>query len=214
MESLVISTVKGLAKLAESRDPETGDHLFRMSHYSAMVAEELGKTDKYRELIDTNYVRDILKFAPMHDIGKVGISDSILLKPGKLDDNEYNIMQQHPLIGADVLRRCEEQMNAVGRSVFQIGIEIAESHHEKFDGSGYPFQLQGEAIPLSARIVAVADVFDALTSKRPYKEAWSVEKALALLDEESGRHFDPEVITAFKQAIPRIMGIYEQHKHI
>lgn len=214
MESLVISTVKGLAKLAESRDPETGDHLFRMSHYAAMVAEELGKSDKYQHLIDANYVRDILKFAPMHDIGKVGISDSILLKPGKLSDAEFSIMQQHPTIGGDVLKRCEQQMNAVGRSVFQIGIEIAEGHHEKFDGSGYPKQLRGDAIPLSARIVAVADVFDALTSKRPYKEAWPIEQALALLDEECGRHFDPEVVAAFKQAMPKVLGVYEKHKHV
>lgn len=214
MESLVISTVKGLAKLAESRDPETGDHLFRMSHYSAMVAEELGKTDKYKALIGANYVRNILKFAPMHDIGKVGISDSILLKPGKLTDDEFSIMQQHPTIGGDVLRRCEQQMNAVGRSVFQIGIEIAEAHHEKFNGSGYPNKLSGDEIPLSARIVAVADVFDALTSKRPYKEAWPIDKALALLDEENGKHFDPEVVSAFKLALPKVMGIYEKHKHV
>ena len=214
MESLVISTVKGLAKLAESRDPETGDHLFRMSHYSAMVAEELGKTEKYKDLIDAHYVRDILKFAPMHDIGKVGISDSILLKPGKLTDDEFSIMQQHPGIGGDVLRRCEDQMVAVGRSVFQLGIEIAEGHHEKYNGSGYPNKLSGDDIPLSARIVAVADVFDALTSKRPYKEAWSIEKALELLDEEANKHFDPEVVLAFKQAMPKVMGIYEKHKHI
>jgi len=214
MESLVISTIKGLAKLAESRDPETGDHLFRMSHYSAMVAEELGKMDKYKSLIDINYVRDILKFAPMHDIGKVGISDSILLKPDKLTAEEFASMQQHPTIGGDVLRRCELQMNAVGRSVFQVGIEIAEAHHEKYDGSGYPNKLQQEAIPLAARIVAVADVFDALTSKRPYKEAWPIEKALRLLEEESGRHFDPEVVEAFKQALPKVMGVYEKHKHI
>ncbi len=214
MESLVISTVKGLAKLAESRDPETGDHLFRMSHYSAMVAEELGKTDKYKNLINANYVRDILNFAPMHDIGKVGISDSILLKPGKLTDEEFAIMQQHPVIGCEVLKRCEAQMNAVGRSVFQVGIEIAAGHHEKFNGQGYPDKLAGEEIPLSARIVAVADVFDALTSKRPYKDAWPVEQALELLDKESGEHFDPEVVAAFKQALPRVMQLYEQYKHV
>lgn len=214
MESLVISAVKGLAKLAESRDPETGDHLFRMSHYSAIIAEQLALTEKYRTLITPAYVRDILQFAPMHDIGKVGISDSILLKPGKLDAQEMQAMQQHPVIGGDVLRRCEQQMNAVGRSVFQIGIEIAEGHHEKFDGSGYPHQLHGEAIALPARIVAVADVFDALTSKRPYKEAWPVARALEVIRSEAGRHFDPEIVAAFEQALPRILDIYEKHKHI
>lgn len=214
MESLVISTVKGLAKLAESRDPETGDHLFRMSHYSALISEELSKTEKYKDVIDVAYIRDILNFSPMHDIGKVGISDSILLKPGKLSNDEFSLMQQHPNIGGDVLRRCEKQMNAVGRSVFRVGIEIAEGHHEKYDGTGYPNQLKAEDIPLSARIVAVADVFDALTSKRPYKEAWSVEKAVSLLDEESGRHFDPDIVNAFKKAMPKVLDIYEKHKHV
>ena len=214
MESLVISTVKGLAKLAESRDPETGDHLFRMSHYSAYIAEELAKTEIYKEVIDASFVRDVLNFAPMHDIGKVGISDSILLKPGKLTEEQFSIMQQHPVIGGDVLRRCEKQMNAVGRTVFQVGIEIAECHHEKYDGTGYPNQLKGEDIPISARIVAVADVFDALTSKRPYKEAWAVEKALDLLEQESGRHFDPVMVAAFRQAMPKVMAIYEKHKHV
>lgn len=214
MESLVISSIKGLAMLAESRDPETGNHLLRMSHYSALVAEELGRHDKYKSVIDNHYVRDILRFAPMHDIGKVGIADDILLKPGKLDADQHRIMQQHPVIGGKVLRQCELQMNAVGRSVFQIGIEIAECHHEKFDGSGYPNQLQGEQIPLSARIVAVADVFDALTSKRPYKEAWPVDKAMEQLRQESGKHFDPEMVAAFERALPRVMDIYNKHKHV
>jgi response regulator RpfG family c-di-GMP phosphodiesterase/HAMP domain-containing protein len=214
MESLVISTVEGLAKLAESRDPETGDHLFRMSRYSALLAQQLGKTEKYRDLIDSSYVRDILQFAPMHDIGKVGINDSVLLKPGRLDQMEREHMEQHPVIGGAVLRRCEQQMNAVGHSVFTIGIEIAESHHEKFDGSGYPGGLRGENIPLSARIVAAADVFDALTSKRPYKEAWPVDKALDLLNEQAGRHFDPGVIDAMHAALPEILLVYEKYKHV
>jgi response regulator RpfG family c-di-GMP phosphodiesterase/HAMP domain-containing protein len=214
MESLVISTVEGLAKLAESRDPETGDHLFRMSRYSALLARQLGETEPFRHLIDSSYVRDILQFAPMHDIGKVGINDSILLKPGRLDEIERQHMEQHPVIGAAVLRRCEQQMNAVGHSVFRVGIEIAEGHHEKYDGSGYPNGLNGEAIPLSARIVAVADVFDALTSKRPYKEAWPVDKALDLLNEQAGKHFDHRVIEALHAALPEIMQIYQQYKHV
>ena len=214
METLVISTVKGLAKLAESRDPETGDHLFRMSHYSALVAEEMAHTEHYQALITPQYVRDILQFSPMHDIGKVGVSDSILLKPGRLDEQELKLMQVHPITGGQVLRRCEQQVNEAGLSVFQIGIEIAEGHHEKFDGSGYPHKLAGNAIPLSARIVAVADVFDALTSKRPYKEAWPVDKALELLHEQSGKHFDPEVIAAFIRALPRVLEIYARYKHV
>jgi HD-GYP domain-containing protein (c-di-GMP phosphodiesterase class II) len=213
-ENLVISAITGLAKLAESRDPETGDHLLRMARYSAIITEELGREGPYAGQISNETVRDILSFAPMHDIGKVGIEDRILLKPGRLDEAERSDMERHPLIGAEVLRRCESQMNAVGHSVFRTGIEIAESHHEKYDGSGYPYGLKGEAIPLCARIVAVADVFDALTSKRPYKEAWPVERTLSVMQEESGRHFDPQVVAALQRTLPRIMAVYEQHKHV
>lgn len=214
MEGLVISTVEGLAKLAESRDPETGGHLTRMSLYSAVIAEQLGKDSPYQDAISAAYVRNVFRFAPMHDIGKVGIEDSILLKPGKLTTQERRAMEEHPAIGARVLQRCEQQMNALGYSVFNIGIEIAGCHHEKFDGTGYPEKLIGEAIPLSARIVAVADVFDALTSKRPYKEAWPIDKVLTVMHEESARHFDPVIITALDDAMPAILEIYKNHKHI
>ena len=214
MEGLVISTIEGLAKLAESRDPETGDHLTRMSLYSSIIAEQLLIDSAYSNQISSSFVRDVFRFAPMHDIGKVGIEDNILLKPGRLTEEERQEMEKHPTIGADVLRRCENQINNLGHSVFAIGIEIAESHHERFDGSGYPNGLEGQDIPLSARIVATADVFDALTSKRPYKEAWPVEKALAIMQEESGKHFDPEVLKAFELAMPRVIEIYHQHKHV
>ncbi|MDH5424262.1 MAG: HD domain-containing protein [Gammaproteobacteria bacterium] len=214
MENLVISAIEGLAKLAESRDPETGDHLLRMSIYSSIIAQQLKDNSPYSEAINKQYIRDILRFAPMHDIGKVGIEDSILLKPGQLTEQERRQMQQHPVIGANVLRRCEAQMNQVGYSIFKMGIDIADAHHEKFDGTGYPNQLSAGNIPLAARIVAIADVFDALTSKRPYKEAWPIDKALDLLEQESGKHFDPVIIQAFKQAMPEIMNVYNQHKHV
>ncbi len=214
MESLVVSAVEGLAKLAESRDPETGDHLVRMSLYSYILAQELYDAGIYQAEFKSSYPRHVYHFAPMHDIGKVGIEDSILLKPGKLTDEEWVEMKQHPVIGADVLRRCESQVNQAGYSMFKIGIEIAEGHHEKYDGSGYPYQRKGQEIPLSARIVALADVFDALTSRRPYKEAWPVDKALKLIHEESGKHFDPEVVKAFDRALPQIMEVYDKHKHV
>lgn len=214
MENLVASAVQGLAKLAESKDPETGDHLMRMALYSALVAEELKHEAQYAVKITPAYVRDIYHFAPMHDIGKVGIPDEILLKPGRLDIEERKEMERHPSIGGDVLRLCEAQVKTLGHSMFQMGIEIAECHHEKFDGSGYPAGLKGEEIPLSARIVAAADVFDALTSKRPYKEAWSVEKALAVMQEDAGKHFDPTVILAMFRALPRMMEIYDEFKHV
>ena len=214
MESLVISAVEGLAKLAESRDPETGDHLERMSLYSYIIAEELVNQENAEQVLPPNYARHVFQFAPMHDIGKVGIEDGILLKPAKLTEEEWLEMKKHPVIGADVLRRCESQVNKAGYSMFKVGIEIAEGHHEKFDGSGYPYQRKGEEIPLSARIVALADVFDALTSRRPYKEAWPVEQALILIAEETGKHFDPLVVNAFNRAMPKIMDVYNKHKHV
>ncbi|MDO8605857.1 MAG: HD domain-containing phosphohydrolase [Phaeospirillum sp.] len=214
MDALVVAAVQGLAKLAESRDPETGDHLVRMSLYSAFIAEDLGRRAAYRDIIDPGYVRALHRFAPMHDIGKVGIADRVLLKPGRLDDEERREMNKHPLIGAEVLRLCEQRMNELGRSVFQIGIEIAESHHEKWDGSGYPNGLAGDAIPLSARIVAVADVFDALTSKRPYKDAFSVEKALDIIHMDVGTHFDAEVVEALDRVMPRVLDVYDRLKHV
>ena len=214
MESLVISAVEGLAKLAENRDPETGDHLTRMSLYSAIIAEQLAESGPYQEDITPAYIRDVFRFSPMHDIGKVGIPDSILLKPGRLDAEERKEMERHPVVGAEVLKRCEQQVQLAGHSIFTIGIEIAEAHHEKFDGSGYPYGLRAGHIPLSARIVAVADVFDALTSKRPYKEAWTIDKAMDLMHEEAGQHFDPVIIDAMEIAMPRILEVYNKHKHI
>jgi HD-GYP domain-containing protein (c-di-GMP phosphodiesterase class II) len=213
-ENLVVSAVTGFAKLAESRDSETGDHLIRMARYAALIAEEMNREGLYTGKLPPEWVRDIFRFAPMHDIGKVGVEDSILLKPGALDEAERREMERHPVIGGEVLRRCEEQMNAVGHTVFQMGIEIAECHHEKFDGSGYPQGLKGEAIPLSARIVAAADVFDALTSKRPYKEAWPVDKALLLFEREIGGHFDPRVVAAMQRTMPGILEVYRQLKHV
>jgi len=213
-EALVVAAVEGLAKLAESRDPETGEHLLRMSMYSAMLAGELGRGGPHAGRIDMRFVEDMRRFAPMHDIGKVGVADAILLKPGRLTDEERAEMTRHPMIGAEVLRRCEAQMQARGRSVFRLGIEIAAAHHERWDGQGYPQRLVGEAIPLSARIVAVADVFDALTSRRPYKEAWPVERALAVIDADSGRHFDPAVVAALHRVLPDVLAFYERHKHV
>lgn len=214
LENLVAAAVQGLAKLAESRDPETGDHLTRMALYSALVAEELGRAGPYTANINPAYVREVFHFAPMHDIGKVGVPDHVLLKPGRLDPDERKEMERHPTVGAEVLRRCEAQVQALGHSMFQVGIEIAECHHEKFDGSGYPAGVKGQDIPLSARIVAAADVFDALTSKRPYKDAWPVEKALAVMQQDAGTHFDPDVMAAMERAMPRMLEIYQKLKHI
>jgi HD-GYP domain-containing protein (c-di-GMP phosphodiesterase class II) len=150
----------------------------------------------------------------MHDIGKVGLGDDILRKPGPLTPAERLTMERHPAIGAEVLRRCEAQVNALGYSIFQIAIDIAEGHHERFDGTGYPARRAGQDIPLAARIVSVADVFDALTSRRPYKEAWPVDEALAMLESNAGTQFDPVVVAAFRRALPRILEVYERFKHV
>ncbi|MBI2379480.1 MAG: HD domain-containing protein [Gammaproteobacteria bacterium] len=214
-ERMLLATINGLSKLAESRDPETGDHLVRMSLYSAAIAGEMIRSRLAAgEVIPSGFVRDLLRFAPMHDIGKVGIPDSILLKPGKLSDEERQEMNLHPIIGGEVLRTCALQLPERARKVFRIAIEIAEGHHERFDGTGYPHGLKGSEIPLSARIIAVADVFDALTSKRPYKEAWPLPQAIDAIKAQSDRHFDPAVVAALMRNLPEIRRIYDKHKHI
>lgn len=171
-----------LAKAAEYRDPETGGHIQRMAHYSKLIAETLGQDEETCELM--------LQAAPMHDIGKLGIPDGILLKPGRLDEDEFAVMKQHPDMGYAILQGSQSR-------VIEMAAEIALSHHEKWDGSGYPKGLSGAAIPLSGRIVAVADVFDALTSVRPYKRAWSLDQARDFLASNAGSHFDPSCVEAF-----------------
>ena len=181
-----------LSRAAEFRDPETGGHIQRMAHYSELIAKGLGLAPDLCALV--------LLAAPMHDVGKLGIPDGILLKPGKLDDNEFEVMKRHPQIGHSILDGSASQLIA-------LGAEIAVSHHEKFDGSGYPRGLVGEAIPLMGRIVAVADVFDALTSERPYKQAWHVDKAKQFLIDGRGSHFDPACVDAFVAAWDQVMEI-------
>ncbi len=177
-------TIFLLSKAAEYRDPETGAHILRMAQYSRMIAARLGLPEKELDLL--------LDAAPMHDIGKVGIPDNILLKPGKLDDAEFTIMKQHSKIGWEIL-----QGRSTSNKLLQMAAEIALAHHEKFDGTGYPNGLAGEAIPMLGRIVAVADVFDALTSTRPYKLAWEVERARDHISNNAGKHFDPACVEAF-----------------
>ena len=175
-------TIFCLSRAAEYRDPETGCHIHRMAHYSKHIAARLGLTAEQQNLL--------LEAAPMHDIGKVGTPDLVLLKPGKLTFEEFAIMKQHAVIGYEVL-------NASKSPLLKVAAEIAHAHHEKYDGSGYPRGLKGEQIPLFARIVAVADVFDALTSERPYKKAWDIEKAQQMLRDGAGTHFDPQCVDAF-----------------
>lgn len=190
-------TILLLCRASEYRDPETGEHIQRMAHYSCLIAAELGLSAKEQE--------HILNAAPMHDIGKVGTPDHILLKPGRLDPDELTIMRQHAAIGYRILAGSQAEM-------LQLAAVIAHTHHEKFDGSGYPRGLAGEDIPLVGRIVAVADVFDALTSARPYKKAWSIEDARRYLEENSGSHFDPRCVEALLKRWPAVLEIRERYK--
>lgn len=186
-----------LARAAEFRDPETGAHIQRMAHYSKLIAARIGLDPAQQDLI--------LEAAPMHDVGKLGTPDMILLKPGKLSPEEFSVMKQHAVIGWEILRDS-------AAPTLQIAAEIAHTHHEKFDGSGYPRGLAGEQIPLFGRIVAVADVFDALTSARPYKLAWEFGRALAFIAENRGSHFDPVCVDAFLSLRDDVTAIRDQFR--
>lgn len=189
-------TLMRLARVGEYRDTDTARHLLRMSRYSRALADAIGLPEDEAELIELA--------APLHDIGKIGIPDSILRKNGPLSDEELAIMRQHPKIGHDILEDSPSKY-------LRLGGEIALAHHERYDGSGYPFGISGQDIPLSARIVAIADVFDALTSVRPYKSAWSIESAMQYLLKESGRHFDPalvKVMLTLEASVEKIQAEY------
>ncbi|MBI5581665.1 MAG: PAS domain S-box protein [Deltaproteobacteria bacterium] len=189
------ATILGLAKLAEYRDEGTGTHLERIREYARLLAAEMARQPGHPEFIDQRYIDDIYNSAILHDIGKVGIPDAVLLKPGELTHEEFEVIKCHTRFGGDALSAIEAQIE--GRSFLHIGKEIAYNHHEKWDGSGYPAGLKGQAIPLAARIVAVADVYDALTTRRLYKEAFSHAKARQIILNLRGTHFDPGVVDAF-----------------
>ncbi len=201
-------TILGLAKLAEFRDSDTGQHLERIREYTKLIAENMAKKPKYIDYITEEYIGDIYLSSILHDIGKVGVSDNILLKPGKLTPEEFEVIKTHSKLGGDALNAVDSHVK--GRSFLTIGKEIAYYHHERWDGHGYPKGLSGEDIPLSARKVALADVYDALTSKRCYKEAYSHEKAKNIIVEESGKHFDPEVVEAFLECEQDFIRIREE----
>lgn len=190
-------TIVRLSRAAEFRDPETGAHIQRMAAYSELIAGRMGLEAELRERI--------LAAAPMHDVGKLGTPDHILLKPGRLTPEEFGIMKQHAAIGWEILRDSSSP-------VLQLAAEVAHAHHEKYDGSGYPQGLRGDDIPLSGRIVAVADVFDALTSERPYKKAWELEKSFDFVREGRGSHFDPACVDAFLAGADEVPAIRDQFR--
>ncbi|PHV12420.1 response regulator [Chitinimonas sp. BJB300] len=189
-------TIRTMASLAETRDNETGNHIRRTQHYVRVLAEALCKNPIYTQMLDARTIESLFKSAPLHDIGKVGIPDRILLKPGKLEADEFEIMKTHTTLGRDTILHSEQELG------FEIDFlryakEIAHSHQEKWDGSGYPQGLVGEAIPLSARLMAVADVYDALISRRVYKPAFTHDEAVTYIRNGSGSHFDPAIVEAF-----------------
>jgi cyclic di-GMP phosphodiesterase len=196
IHSTRLQVVRRLGRASEYRDNETGLHIIRMSKISVVLARAYGLDEEQCDLL--------LNAAPMHDVGKIGIADHILLKPGKFEPEEWEIMQTHVQIGADILSGDDSML-------MRMAYDIALTHHEKYNGNGYPNKLVGENIPLVGRITAIADVFDALTSERPYKKIWPVEKAVALIKEESGEHFDPKLVELFLQNIAEIVAIKEQY---
>jgi putative two-component system response regulator len=190
-----IATILALAKLAESRDDDTGNHLERVQVLCKILAENLAKLPEYDGTIDRKFIDNIYHASPLHDIGKVGIPDKILLKPGKLDQEEFDMMKQHTIIGAQTLEAVQRKYQ--GNVFIDMGIAIARSHHERWDGRGYPDGLAGYEIPLCARIMAVADVYDALRTNRCYKQAIPHEKAVTIIREGRGTHFAPDVVDVF-----------------
>lgn len=200
-----MATILALAKLAEYRDDDTGKHLERIREYSRIIAEELANKPNYIGYITEEYVDDIYHSSILHDIGKVAIPDAILLKPGKLTPDEFEIIKRHSTLGGDILTAIEAKIE--GQTFLTLAKEIAYYHHEKWDGSGYPKGLKGDQIPLSARIVALADVFDALTSERIYKKAITHHEAIKIITNEKGKQFDPDIVDSFltrKDDIKRI----------
>jgi len=208
MRELALTTVLGLANLAEKRDLETGQHIKRLRYYSRALAIEMATNSVYKDQMDEEFIQDIYDFSPLHDIGKVGISDAILRKPAKLTPEEFTEMKKHTVIGKEILEAIEDNLKSKGFSFFRMGIEIVYSHQEKFNGSGYPQGLKGEAIPLSARIVSACDVFDACSLQRVYKEAYSFEQSYGIVCAGTGSHFDPVVVEAFKNIKGKTEKIY------
>jgi response regulator RpfG family c-di-GMP phosphodiesterase len=215
------SLIFALARLAESRDPETGTHLERVQIYCRLLAERMRASSAFLGIIDNDFVENLFRSAPLHDIGKVGVPDRILRKPGKLTAEEFELMKQHAKIGGDTLHAVMRQGRT--HAFLQMGMEIAYCHHERFDGSGYPQGLKGESIPLAARILALADVYDALTTQRVYKAAMGHAEARELIIKERGRHFDPAVVDAFlegledfdrtRQALADVVGETAERTH-
>ncbi len=204
-------SIRTLAHLAEIRDPETGDHILRTQSYVQVLARQLQSNPRFRDTITDSFIDLLTKSAPLHDIGKVGIPDHILLKPGKLTDEEQNIMQSHAALGARAIEMAEKDVDQP-IAFFSLAKEIAHWHHERWDGKGYPDKLSGNDIPLSARLMAIADVFDALVSVRVYKQAMSFDEARKIIVNERNRQFDPDITDAFTATFDTFVEIANKYQ--
>ncbi|MCU7938680.1 MAG: two-component system response regulator [gamma proteobacterium symbiont of Bathyaustriella thionipta] len=204
-------SIRALAHLAETRDPETGDHILRTQSYVQALARQLQKHPRFNEMLSDQFIELMTRSAPLHDIGKVGIPDHVLLKPGKLNDEEWQIMKTHAQLGAQAIERAEKDVQQ-DVEFLALAKEIAHWHHERWDGSGYPDSLVGDEIPLSARLMAVADVFDALISQRIYKSAMSFEEARTIISNESGQQFDPDITDAFLTCFDAFVKIARKYQ--
>lgn len=202
--------MEAMGALAESRDPETGNHIRRTQLYVKLLAERLAEHPKFKEFLTPEVITLLYKSAPLHDIGKVGIPDNILLKPGKLTDEEFEIMKLHTVYGRDAISSAEKKLSEPS-DFLMFAREIALSHQEKWNGSGYPEGLAGDAIPISARLMAIADVYDALISRRVYKPPFPHEKAIAIMSEGRGTHFDPDMLDAFLQIANDCRNVAEKY---
>lgn len=189
------SLISAMADLVENRDENTGGHIQRTSRYVEIIARKLQSDGKFTDVLTDKYIEDMVIAAPLHDVGKIHIPDAILNKPGKLDAEEFTTMKTHSAAGGAIISQIESETGEI--EYLKIAKQMAEFHHERMDGKGYPHGLKGDEIPLCARILAVADVFDAVSSKRCYKEAFSLDKSFAIIEEESGSHFDADVVKAF-----------------
>jgi len=214
-ENLMIQevTIRALARLAETRDNETGNHILRTQHYVQALATRASRHPRFAAELDAQSISLISKSAPLHDIGKVGIPDHVLLKAGKLTPEEWDVMKTHAAIGADAIRRAEADTHESVRFL-DYAKQVARHHHERWDGSGYPDGLAGDAIPLSARLMAVVDVLDALISKRIYKQALSFDEARQIMASQGGKHFDPDLLVAFLEGYDEFCDIARQHPDV
>ena len=199
-----------MVSLVETRDPETGQHIKRTQHYAKCIAVYLKKTGRFPKIVTDEYIEMLFLSVPLHDIGKVGVPDRILLKPGKLTDDEFDLMKMHTSFGRETIERATK--NLQGDNYLKLGAEIAGSHHERWDGKGYPDGLSGDDIPLSGRIMAIADVYDALISRRCYKEPFSHKKSMKLILEGKGTMFDPEIVDVFICVESEIQAIESMFK--